>query len=455
MAYEAGRIASVKGNVIKIDHPTNSDQPSTLLSAAVAASGTALTVLDSTGFADKDIALLGSVGSEGTEIKQESGAPGSATSITVAAVSFAHAIDTPVTKVLFNQVEISGALKSSDTPTLIATVDLKVDASETTYVVSGTTYPFYFVRYYNSLATTPYYGAYSDAVDYTDYSDNTVRAVKIRALDMTNEEIGEIITNDFLNRMLFQSRRDVHNSLKRWSFREQFGYDAGNLTEGDYKITLPTDMQDRYTNKNLPGVRIGTEWNLKWLTKREWDMELEGTAITTLASSYTVADAEITLTDSHDFDDDGSFQIAGDSGAYSANARGTGKLTMSTDCDDNHTAGVNVFQNVSMGTPQYYTIIEGELLFWPPVDDSFEGRNIWLDYYKTVVAVDSDADEFDEPNYDMYVHYLAWAIKKKKKPELGMNDIDYMEYTRLKKQLIEKEITGQEISLEPSIEHLD
>jgi len=454
MAYESAKILSIKGNVIKIVHPTTSDQPSTYLSAALVANGTALTVLNSTGFADKDILLIGKLGHEQTEFKQESGAPGSVTAITVAASDFAHAVDTPVSKLLFDQVEISGATTATGSKTVIATVDLQVDAPETTYVVTGTTYAYYFVRYYNSLVAATYYGGYSDAIAITGYADNTVRAVKTRALEMANETIGNVITNEFLNTMLFQARRDVHNSLKRWSFREQFDYDAGNLSTGDYYIALPTDLQDPYTNKNILGVRIENEDNIDPMTKAQWDSYKQGVPITTLASNYTVGDANITLTDSRDFDDSGSIQISTDTIVYSANTRATGVLTISTDGSDDHTAGDNIFQGVSLGTPQFYTVFESILYFWPALSSDYDGRNIWLDYYKTVVVVNSDADTFDELNYDMYVHYLAWAIKKKKDSRVDMKDGDYIEYSRLKQQMIDKEISGQRIQIMPQIDHL-
>lgn len=456
MAYEEGRILSVDGNVIKIAHPINSDQPKTYLSASAIATATALTVLDSSGFGNLDLLLVGKSGLEQTELVQETGAPASVTSINlVSGLSFAHSLDTSIMRVLFNQVEISGATTATGSKTTIATVNLRYDADFTTYVVTGTTSLFYFVRYYNSLATVPYYGDYSDAVASTGYTDNTVYAVKRRALDMTGEEIGSVITNDYLNTMLFQARRDVHNSLKRWSFRQQFDYDAGNITVGDYSVTLPTDLQDRNTYKNILGFRIENKNNLEYISKAEWDRYKQGTAITTLASNYTVGDGTVVLTNSRDFTDSGSITIGTDTIAYSVNTRSTNTLTVSTAGAANHTAADNVFQNVSFGEPLYFTIFEGSAYFWPAASNDFSGRNIWIDYYKTVVSVDSDSDTLDEPNYDMYVHYLAWAIKKRKEPKTNVRDSDYMEYERLKKQMIDKEVSGQYLKLWPSISHLE
>ena len=194
-------------------------------------------------------------------------------------------------------------------------------------------------------------------------------------MDELGETYGSWLTSDWMNERLWQGRRLVHNKRKRWSWRQAFDTDLGNLSTGDYRIAMPTDIKDPNTNKDVMGLRIGVNENLEYITKRAMDEEWIGTARTTLVSAYTVTDASITLTDSRDFADSGSILIDEDTIQYSANSRSTGVLTVSTDGSDNHATDDNVYQNVSFTLPTKFTIFEKFIEFNFPLYSKFNSRN--------------------------------------------------------------------------------
>src|SRR3990167_3574659 len=89
--------------LLKAKNPEISDLERTQLSAAVAASGTSLTVDASEGFAVNDWIVVGEVGTEVAEAVRVTAVTNS-TTLAVTAVTFAHVIDEPVVKTLYDQV---------------------------------------------------------------------------------------------------------------------------------------------------------------------------------------------------------------------------------------------------------------------------------------------------------------------------------------------------------------
>jgi hypothetical protein len=91
-------------------------------------------------------------------------------------------------------------------------------------------------------------------------------------------------------------------------------------------------------------------------------------------------------------------------------------------------------------------------IFNCPIDTAYVDQNVWCDYYRTLVPYDSDADQLDEPDYDMYVHYLAYRIKKRLNPNLDEHkDSDFLEWQRRKQIALQNEYMGSDISFIPDI----
>src|SRR3990167_3862493 len=179
MAYELAPLVQARDNVIRVQHPNIEGSTKTYIGTAIAASGTALTVRDTAGFAQNDYVLAGKYGSDQAEIVRITAAFSAGPSLPVSAVTFAHPIDTPITKVLWNRIEIVGNATNTTTgATSIVTTAITPSEDYTEYVNTGTTYAFYFVRYNNEQTAAN--SSYSDGVRQTGYLENTRARVKQR-----------------------------------------------------------------------------------------------------------------------------------------------------------------------------------------------------------------------------------------------------------------------------------
>ena len=163
MAYETPRILSVDGRTIKVAHLDELAGVSTSLLTAMAASGTAATVIDTAGFSDNNLCLIGELGVDGTEVKSVNGVVSAGTSMTLVALDFAHSAGTPIRKILFNQWLIYGTADTTFvTDNLVDTVDMQLDAEYTTVVNTGTEYAYYWAVAYDSLSGGAVTGGQSD-----------------------------------------------------------------------------------------------------------------------------------------------------------------------------------------------------------------------------------------------------------------------------------------------------
>ena len=429
----------------------------TYLTASSAAAATTLTVQSIKEFAINQILLIGEFGQEDSEIikTHASTAPTSLTITLNSGLVFTHPKDTKVYIIDYDQVEFSHADTTSGAKSVLATENIEADMDFTSYNDSAKSAGYYFTRFKDSINTT--YSDYSDPIPYSGFGTNTVFSVKQRALKDLQEELGEMITDEWLNDKLFEARRFVHNLRKRWSFRKSFNYDLGDVTTGIYRIAVPSDLQDQNTNKNVFGVRIGIETGMTDMTKKEYDLFYEGVGHTTVGSAITAADTSITLTDSRDFDESGTITIGTQDITYTANTESTGVLsgvpasgTGAVTADI--AADVDVWQGIGFGLPTRYLVLDGYIYFNCPIHNDYVDQNIFIDYYTQPTSIDSDADEFDEPEYDFYVSKLKYDIKSLKvKGEIKQdNDPDYKDWQQGYFHLMRKDQLDTEIQFIPS-----
>lgn len=435
MAYEAPSLELVKDNLIRVYHPRLLT-PATYLTASVAATGTTLTVANNDGFADNDPVLLEGFGSPPAEIKDITASPTYGTSITLTAVTFAHPINTAVYRLPFNQIEVSGTDTTGGTKTVIATVDINPTAPYTEYVVSGTTYLYYYVRFYNSVAGTPYYGAYSDEFAAIDLAINSVGAIRRMAFQNLGVEFSGIFSPDWVYDQIYQCEADVLKTKEVWG--EMVIYDAslGTVTTGMPRIALPSDIDLTKTNRGVLGVRIANGRNIDFIDWKGFQLEMEGVSYTTLATTAIVGATTLVLTDSADFSDSGTVNIAETEYTFTGNTRATNTLTGLTALTAEITSGAHVWEGATFGEPDSYSVNSGYIYFNVPVDADFVDRTIWADYFKTAVRPNSDGDivSFNDPL--MYVKYLEVAIKKRKgNGEIAMTDDSFIKFEAMKKQL--------------------
>jgi len=434
---------------------------STTLADDADAAGSTLTVDSIFGFSTDQILCIGEIGDEKTElIKTHAATSPTGTTITLAsALVYDHPQSAKVYIVHWDDAVFAHADTIAGTKTTLSTTDLQVDQEETQYSDSAETAGFYFYRLKNTI--TGDFSTWSDPLPYDDYADNTVMSIKIRALEEINEHISHLITHSFLDNVLWQARREYHNSPGKRPFRKNYNEDLGDVVTGMYRVAVPSDLQDPYTAKNVFGIRVGTEKNMDSMSKKDFDWEYRDSPHTTVSNAITAADTSITLANTRDFDESGTIKIGDQNITYTANNETTGVLSGVPASGDGAitsdiAADIDVWQNISFGLPRKFHLWDSYIYFDRPIADDYEDQNIWGDYYKTVVEKDSDADTLDELEYDMFVPYLKWKIKKRKDPSLKKeNDDDYIEWLQMKANSLRNEHLGEDVFLEPDIDHLE
>lgn len=464
MAYPAPKIERIGDNIIRIHHPEVLE-PKTYLTSASVATDTTITVKNNAGYSNtdpQDNLLFEGFGNEIAEIKRINGAITAGTSLTVQALTYAHGVGTSIYKILFDQFEVRGgttaAIAGSTNGTIVQfngsnTTPINLGGSYTDFVVTGTTYAYYGVRFYNSLATTTYYSSFSDGIPATDFTVNSVGFIRRNAFENTGESIdGELFSDLWVYDQIYTIEQDVTKELAFWSWLQEFEADMGNIATGDRSMSLPSDIEDNKTTKSIYGIRIGTGVNLEPITKREYEELMDGVPFTTLASTAAEGATSMTLTDSRDFADSGSVNIAGTSYTYTTNTRATNVLSGFSALAAEITSGVNVWQNITFGEPLQYCVYEGSVYWDTPPSSSFNGRNIWIDYYKTTPKRDSDTDTITVNDPNVVQLGLEMMIKKKKsRGTLPVNDPSIAEYVAAKGKLIKNEISGNMLKLVPRV----
>ena len=439
------------------------------LNADTASGSSTLSLLSINSFAVNQILLIGEIGSEKTEIiKTHASTAPSGNTVTLASNTvYAHSQGTKVYIIQYDQYELSHATSSTGSKTTLTTtlgnglIPINPETLETYYYDTEYSTGGYFIRKKNSIDGT--FSDYSDYVPYAGFGDNTVASVKERALRQLGKEIGGLITNDFLNESLWQARRELDSERKRWSFRTSFNTDIGNVVTGAYSIDVPTTLRNPDSPQNILGLRIGDNGqNLKYVSKRTFDVWYEGTGHTTVNTQPSIGDTSIILNDTRDFDESGTITIASNNITYTANNESTGTLSGIPSSGDGsidtaHAVDIDVWQDKGFGLPTEYTIFEDKIYFNVPFDSTYVDQNIWMDYYRTLPVYDSDADTFDEPQYDLFVSYLKYRIKDlEKRGTLKITqDSDYLEWLQGKEKIKRIEFLNQDVQFIPNNSHLD
>ena len=450
------------------------DKKFTFLSGDVLAGATSVGVQSTLGFhslttSSGQVILIGELGQEKAEVIRTSAttAPGG-TGVTLLSgevLRFDHPQDTKVYIIDWNRFEVRWSASATGTLSTLMTYPefLQPDQLESIYRDTTQSAGFYFARFNNQIDSTN--SDNSDPIPFGGYNDNTVHALKQRALEQLNEKLDpELITDEFLNRCLWQARREYHQMPGKRPFRRRFDRDIGNALTGSFYIELPDDVEKPHTAENVFGVRIGTNDNMRYIDKKEWDFYWRDNPHSTLELSYTFnTSTSIWLANGRDFGGSATIKfenssvdvtrVVGEQNSFYIYAHATGNR--------NASAGSDAYENVSFGLPDKFTVFapvgggSPKIYFNRPIDTAYINQNIYADYYTKVVEFQTDADELDEPVYDFYVQYLKAKIKQKKNPDLNLaNDPDYQLYLLGKQEAWSKEYAGQSVRFEPDIDHL-
>ena len=410
----------------------------TYLTTAASANDTTLTVKNIAQFAIKQILLIGDLGDENSEIvnTHTSTSPSGSTITLASALSFAHSVNTKITNLLYNQIEISHSSTETGDKTVLDTIDIRADRVEMNYDDTTASSGYYWIRFKNSASNT--YSDYTGPIPYTGLARNTVGSVIARALKRNHQEtLTEMLDFDFCIDRINECLDFITGKLKRWSKLQEFDYLLGHTERGVNQFTLPSDIWEDQNNKSILAVRVGAT-DLDFKNKTEWDEELDGVVQTQITTQAEIGDTTLEIDNSYDFDDSGSVNVYISGTLYNITytgvtrsatagiltgvpASGTGSITIQIPVD------TNVWQGEEEGSPDYYTVYEGILKTWPLSNASYDNLNVYLDYYTAPTTVDSEDDTLDVFRYDACYYWLTAYIRAQLKSdgELNINDTDY------------------------------
>jgi len=429
------------------------------LSAIATAGDNTLTVYSISGFAINKPLLVGEFGQDGTEIikTHTSTAPSGSTITLLSALVKSHTKDTKVYVLPYDQVQFYHATTTTGDKTLISTSDVNEESNETQYTDTTYTSGYFFSRFYNSIDAG--YSDYSDPIPYGGFDSNTVGSIIEMAMSETKKEFTETLTYKSLVDEINSCLRYVRGKLKRWSNVQEFDYVVDQIDRGEYSFTLPTTYYDKNSNRSCLNVRVGDS-NLTYKDKNEFNEILDDVHKTTVATEGAVGATSLVLTSAADFDDSGTIHVYSGSTQYAITytakstntltgvpASGTGSITATL------TAGLNVWQNESEGTPKYFTIADGYLYILPLIDSTDSGMNIVMDFYTDIVEINSDADTITLARHDMVKHWLKWQIRNitENNGQPNLQDGDWMLFNSILSDAVRREASGQKFKMKPFI----
>lgn len=426
------------------------NEPSSFLTADTAAGVTTINVKNLTGFTTNQTLIIGILGNQGTEIvKTHASTPPASGVITLAAATiFPHSSSTAIVAIAYDQVEISSALTTTGSKTVLTTTNVQVDSETTNYNDTTNASGYYFARFYNTISTL--FSGYSDPIPVNGYTLKSARKIIDNALGMISKTTSEQFSDSYAFAQIDECQNECVLDLKRWSFLQKFNYNMGDVSTGQWKIALPTDCADQNTTKSIYNFRIGKGNNLRWVDKEKWNEIIQDVASTTLSVSIILGATTITLTDSSDFNDTGTITIGANTYSYSANSRSTGVLTTTATTTTN-SSGTDVFQSATNGMPEYWTTYGGYIYWYPIIGPTYNGRNAVLDYYSALLPTTTDTQEIVLPDPTVVTYYLAWKFLLRQANGITTNAIEKMwdKFDQRRKTMKQKESINRTFQLKP------
>ena len=412
-----------------------------LYSAATAASGT-LTVDNISGAALSGYMILGEVNSEKTEIVQIHAATApSGTTITLASNTvYAHPADTPVYFIDYYQVEFSRATVSAGTKTVLSTVTVTPDSEFTRYADTNTT-GYAYIRFANGST----YSQYSDEQEYSSLGHNSVSNIIDSVFDRANEKTEDFITREMVLKDYIWGYINKVSELKtRWKHEESDEDTSNETTIGGETFDLPSDM--KYPDqKSIMCISMEGYEPLTYISLVEWRKKIVGLGRTTLDGDVSAAATTVDLIDASNFPSASTGYIGGDEFAWTGIT--ANQLTGVTGILA-HDSGDVVWDDGSLGLPEYYTIQNGAgRLFAAPSDD-YDGMILAIDYYKELTRPDSENDILPIPYIEPCKDYCAMRVEQKRKQWTAASELKGLWETAVV-QVIKNERTGTSQYISP------
>ncbi|HEX5637382.1 MAG TPA: hypothetical protein VFY78_09875 [Gammaproteobacteria bacterium] len=413
----------------------------TYLTATMAASSGTLTVKDIAGFAVGKFVWINPFGPNSEIVAVHAATAPTGSTITLAAnTAFTHVTGEEVLYVEFNQLEIShSATAGGVKAVLLAATGLIAREHTYVYLETAQTSGYYFARFKNSVSAA--FGSYSDALPYGGWESNTAGYMIDMALRELSITFSDKVTIQDCLHWINKGMREIKSKLRQWPEHAVSNYVAGQTTQGINTVAMPTNIYDTETNRSIRAVRVGDDKELHYLEPSSFDAQMAGVKVATVRTQAVANDTSLLIANSYDFADSGTVHVYIAGVQYSIDytgvtrsatagvltgipASGAGSITVTIP------VSTNVWQDQVVGQPQWYTVRNGALEFWPLPSSSYDNQNVYLDYDTEVTVVDSESDVIDYQRFDMLQSYLEWRMwcKAENDGKLDRNSGYYGEY---------------------------
>ena len=247
-------------------------------------------------------------------------------------------------------------------------------------------------------------------------------------------------------------------------FLENFNYVLGQTSRGIYTFSLPTDIQEKNSNKSILNVRIGANSPLRYMDKREFVTMKQDVVSTISRVVANPTDTTLQVENSYDFDDSGSIKVFVNNTSYSITYTGVtrsataGVLTGIPTTGDGSISviipvGTNVFQRETEGRPFYFTVYDNILEIFPLPDSYYDNLNVFMDYFTERTRITSAGDILESSRYDLYKHWLIWKLRSRNSStgELNLQDADKLLFDGMLTDMIIREVSGQKYRMRPKV----
>ena len=376
--------------------------------------------------------------------------------------------------ILFNQVRFYHATTEDDANvsdsglTALAAAQ-NIDPTSVNNEFKDTTYTsgFYYYRFSDSVNTVN--DIYSAPIPWGLIEPTFARNQVGYILDFVQHKLGFEWSDKFSKQTAMEEINEclqfIDGKQMHWPNHIVTNYAMGQTSRGIFEIALPTNIYDNQTRKSILSVKIGGQTiPLVWKDEKEFDVQMGDAVRSTVRTQASVGATTLAIVNSYDFDDAGTVHVytsnTDDEITYTGVTRSTttGILTGVPASGDGsiaatHAVGLNVWQNASEGQPLVFTVSEGYLKIWPLANSTFINKNVILDYYTVVTAVDSEDDEIDVERFDMVKHWLLWKAKSytRNDGKDDMNDGDAEQFNTILADAIRRKPAGQKFKMKPKI----
>jgi len=429
-------------SLVSFRHPEGISE-TTRITERIASSGTTLTVKNTEGLSANDYIILGTVGSEKTEIVKIT-TTDSNTQLTIGATKFAHNVDEIVSYTPYNQIRFASATTESGSKTQQGSaVDLEVDDLVTEANLTSVTSGYVFARYYNS--TSGDYSGYSPAVPVAGFEEDSLRHIIDMARLRTQENTEKMITDDDLLNISMECSDVIETMRKKWGFAQTSH--AFDLTAGVQSYYRPSTLEGP---ESIERLYLGIDnAELDYVDNKDFRWEMQSIPKTITTAQTNKSANHIHVKDTSAFGTTGTITMDGDTSiSYTGKTYKsfTGVTGVSATC----TSNAEIFRTSDLDQPTKYTWWSDHVLVYP-VPDKFYGAN--MDYYKTIPRMTDVSVQTIVPMPSLFIWYLMSEIFRMRD---ATSRADYYmdKFNKMLSLLAHKNRNKQAIKMQPATRYI-